>query len=122
MCPSLQGPPQVKENNEPALAVTLVAPGGQRPVVWAEGLPERQREDHPVTIKQCHGAEEMMRVQGVHNDQMARRLEGRPLAAESQKVWDNPVALRLALVVRTAVPTPHACKQVDDSQVFRCPL
>src|SRR4029077_19719460 len=82
---------EVVPDDQAGLAVALVAPVGERPVVGAAGVAEAQWVNSPVAVEQGERAERVVLVERVDDDEMAAVLEGRLLAAEREDVWDHEV-------------------------------
>ena len=107
-----------------ALAVALITPVGEGPVVpfdaAAEPLSlggvkgaERERVDDAVTVQQGQAAEHGVGVERVDDDEMAWRLHGRPLAAKREQVWRHHERIRAFVPVLFLLS-----EEVDNRQVF----
>src|SRR5262245_48191096 len=91
----------VQTDDQARLAMALVAPIGQRPVVAFVSSPELQREHDAMTVQQCQMAERGMVIERVHHEQVSGKFESRMLAAKREKVR-NVLVFSLAIF-----PLPH---------------
>src|SRR5437879_2651168 len=105
---------EVLANYQACLAVALIAPVGERPVIELVGAAEGQGISHPVTVQQQKSPQYRVQIQGIDHDHVPGPFQGRTLTAKGQDVRDRGM---LAAVVAEDQAFPD--EKISNRDVLR---
>src|SRR6516162_1346788 len=103
-----------RPNDQTCLAMALIAPIGQRPILFASLATEGQRINDPMAMKERQRTKDRMPIQRVDRHSTSGRRKGKLLPTERKQV-----RYRFDRLAERILERGFLSQKIDDGEIFR---